>query len=97
METQFGGFGNALLNAADCTNLTRQSHLTGKANFVVDGNINVRRKDGTDNGQIGCRIVNLQSPGDIQKDIFGNEAENKCLSLVHIYWSLGFLQWAMLQ
>jgi hypothetical protein len=56
-EAQFFGLCNPLLNTVYCTYFASEANFAGKAVFVVDCHIEVRRKYGTNYRQIGSRVA----------------------------------------
>ena len=70
LESELFGFTDSLFNAVDRTYLSTQSHFTCHAGVALHLCIHVAGQDGADDRQVDSRVVDLQSAGYIEKDIF---------------------------
>ena len=74
-ESQLFGLEDALLDAVHGADFPAEAHFSGHARARLDGDVEARREDGGEDGEVDGGIVHAQAAGDVEEDILLDELE----------------------
>src|SRR4051794_5835471 len=72
-ESEGGGFAGAEIGLRHAADLTEQANLAEDDHVMRDGDVALRREERRDHAEVDGRLVDLQTAGEIDVDIAGQE------------------------